>query len=188
MAGPLDLYDLADAYLLDCADALDTIPSYDPDLEGSPERAFVSPGIPVADFVGRDCCTQLAVRVTPITEQDTTPSGPDAGLRSARFAWINSVTLVAYISRCIPTGSSSSTGLYTPPTPAQLNAASRQHLADAWALWNHLHGLVHAEHLVSLCEQVFFEGLTDAVPSGGCAGWQAVVRVALEGYEEVIGS
>jgi hypothetical protein len=192
--GPLDLYDLAYAYLLDCADALDTIPdaglAHTPpvDLEGAPERMFVSPGIPVNDFVGPDCCTQLAVRVEPIQEQATTPDGLDAGLRAgSRYAWVNQVTLIATISRCIPSGENAVSG-FVPPSPDELNLASMQHTADSWALWNHLHNLVRAEHLVSLCEQVFFDGLIPAVPAGGCAGWSAVIRVALEGYEELIGS
>lgn len=187
MAGPTDLYDLAFAYLLDCADALDTIPDADPTLEGAPVRQYVSPGIPVADFVGADCCTQLAVNVTGPQEQGTTPDGMDAGRRAARYGWVNEVTLVAYIYRCIPSGDSSIQG-YTPPTVAELNQSSKQHLADNWALWNHLHNLVHAEHLVSLCDQVFFDGLIDQVPSGGCAGWTCTIRAALEGYEELIGS
>lgn len=190
-AGPLDLYDLAYAFLLDCEEALDTIPdaglAYTPpvDLEGAPDRSFVSPGVPVNDFVGPDCCTQLTVRVEPIGEQDTTPAGLEAGKRAGRYGWVNTVTLVATISRCIATGENGVSG-FTPPTPDQLNFNSMQHTADAWALWNHLHNLVRAEHLVSLCEQVFFDGLIPAVPAGGCAGWSAVIRVALEGYEELL--
>jgi hypothetical protein len=184
--GPDDLYLIAQAYLDDCAEALDTIPDFIPELEGAPERQFLSPGMPVADFVGRDCCTQLVVRVDPIGELDTTPGGLDAGRRAVREAWKNSVTMVAHIFRCIPTGTSSATAVFVPPSADALTTSARQHYADAWALWNHLHNLVRAEHLVSLCDEVFFDGLIPMIPAGGCAGWTAVIRVGLEGYEELL--
>jgi hypothetical protein len=183
--GPDDLWQIAQAYLDDCAEALDTIPDFVPELDGAPERQFLSPGMPVSDFVDRDCCSQLAVRVDPIVELGTTPGGLDAGRRAAREAWKNSVTLVAHIWRCIPSGDNAMGG-FIPPSASELTLASRQIYADAWALWNHLHNLVRAEHLVSLCDEVFFDGLIPMVPAGGCAGWTAVIRVSLEGYEELL--
>lgn len=188
MAGPGDLHDLAEAVLDEAVEALDSIPDFDPTLEGAPERYFVSPGIPVADFVGRDCCSQIAVWVTPTTEGDTTPAGPDAGMRSSRFAWINYVGLNIAASRCIPTGDSSAVGIYTPPSAAVLTEASRQLNADGWALWNHMHNAVHAERILAHCDQVFIDGITAAIPSGGCAGWLLTMRAALGGYSENLGS
>lgn len=50
-AGPGDLYDLAQDLLAACVEALDTIPTYEPTLDGAPDRAFVVGGQPAAD-----CC------------------------------------------------------------------------------------------------------------------------------------
>lgn len=188
MPGPGDLHDLCEAVRDAAAEALDSILDFDPTLEGAPDRQFVSPGIPVADFVGRDCCSQIAVWAVPTTEGDTSPAGPDAGRRSSRYAWINYVGLNVSVSRCIPTGQSSSVGLYTPPSADVLNEASRQHNADGWALWNHMHNAVKAEEILSLCDQVFIDNMIPAIPAGGCAGWVMAMRAALDGYTEELGS
>ncbi len=188
MPGPGDLHDLAEAVLDAAAEALDTILDFDPTLEGAPERQFVSPGVPVADFVGQDCCSQIAVWAVPTTEADTTPGGLDAGRRSSRYAWINQVGINISISRCIPTGSSSSVGLYSPPAAAELTESARQHNFDGWALWNHMHAAVKAEHIMSICDEVFIDNMIPAIPAGGCAGWVMSLRAALGGYSEVLGS
>lgn len=188
MAGPGDLHDLAEAVLDEAVAALDSIPDFDPTLDGAPDRYFVSPGIPVSDFVGRDCCSQIAVWVTPTIEADTTPGGMDIGRRASRYAWINQVGLSIAASRCIPTGSSSSVGLYSPPTADELTEASRQLNADGWALWNHMHNAIKAEHILTLCDAVSIDGITAAIPAGGCAGWVLTMRAALGGYTEELGS
>ena len=188
MPGPGDLHVLALAFLLDVADALDTIPDDDPTLEGAPLRQFISPGVPVNDFVGRDCCSQIAVWALPTVEADTAPGGLDAGKRAGRHAWINHVGLSAAVSRCIPMGESGSLELFTPPSADVLTEAARQHNADGWALWNHLHNAVHAEHLLTLCDEVAFDGITPAIPAGGCSGWVVAIRANLGGYTETIGS
>lgn len=184
MPGPGDLHDLAQVILDEAVTGLDAIPDYEPDLLGSPERAFVSPGTPVADFVGVDCCSQVAIWVTPTNEMDTTPGGNDAGRRSSRYAWKNDVGFSLAVSRCIPTGSSSSAGIYTPPSATELTEASRQHNADHWALWNHMHNAVNAEQILSLCDNVRVIGIVAAIPSGGCAGWVMTLAASLDGYSE----
>jgi len=186
LPGPLDAHYLALAFLDDVAASLDSIPDYDPTLEGAPERQFVSPGISVDDFVGRDCCSQIAVWITPLTEAGTSPGGLDDGKRASRFAWINQVSLTARVTRCFPTSSVSTAGIYTPPTADELTEAAKQHDADAWALWNYLHSAVHKEHLLEHCDEVFFDNITAIVPSGGCGGWVVSVRAALGGYEATI--
>lgn len=174
MAGPGDLHALALEYLAVCADALDTIPDYEPHLLGAPQRQLVNPGLPAWD-----CCDQLAVYAQPINEAATTPGGLTAGKRVS-LGRINHVLLSASITRCIPTD-------VEPPT-AELTASAEQTNADAWALWNHIFNLIMAEQFLTLCQEVFFEGITPAVPSGGCGGWVATVRVALDGYQETISS
>lgn len=188
MPGPGDLHDLAEAILDAAVEALDTIPDFDPSLLGSPERAFVSPGLPVSDFVGADCCSQLAIWVTPTAEMDTFPGGNDVGKRSARYAWKNQVGFSLQVNRCIPTGTSSSVGVYSPPTPTQLTEAARQHDADHWALWNHMHNAVHAGRILDLCDNVTIQNIVAAVPSGGCAGWTMTLSASLDGYGELFGS
>jgi len=185
---PEDLFLLAEAYLAEVADALDTILDFDPTLEGAPERQFVSPGQPVMDFVGRDCCSQIAVFAQPVIEGDTTPGGFEAGRRSMRFAWKNEVSLSAVVSRCIPTGESSNTGVFRPPSAASLTASSRQHLLDLWVLWNYLHQSVHSERLLEHCDEVRFDGAIPAIPQGGCAGVVVNLTASLGGYIEEIGS
>jgi hypothetical protein len=185
--GPLDSHDLNLAVLDVIVDALDSLPIFDAALQGAPERQFISPGLPVDDFVGEDCCAQVSVWGVPITEADTTPGGLDAGRRSSRFAWINQVAINARVTRCFPTGSSSASGFY-PPSVDVLTETSRQHDADGWALWNHLHNAVHQEQLLTHCDAFFFDGMLPIIPSGGCAGWVVSLRASLGGYEETLGS
>lgn len=174
MAGPGDLHALAEEYLAACSDALDTIPSYEPQLLGAPARQFVSPGLPAWD-----CCDQLAVYVQPINEADTTPGGLAAGKRHTTGR-INHVRLSAGITRCIPTD--------VEPPPGQLTASAEQLNADAWALWNHIFNLVRSGQLLTLCQEMFFEGINPVIPSGGCGGWVVNVRVELDGYLETLSS
>jgi len=186
--GPGDLHVLTQAILDAAIEGLDTIPSYEPDLVGCPDRHFVSPGIPVNDFVAADCCSQLAIWVQPSQELGTTPGGLDAGRRSARYAWKNDVHFSLAISRCIPVGSSSATAVFTPPTAEALTEASRQHHADHWSLWNHMHNAVNAEDIMSLCDNVTILTMVPAVPAGGCSGWVMSLAAALDGYSEPVGS
>lgn len=176
MAGPGDLHVLCEEYLAACAEALDTIPTYEPHLLGAPDRQFVSPGLSVWD-----CCDpgQLAVWPTPLTEADTSPGGLAAGHR-VNLGRINHVLLSAEITRCIPTD--------LEPEPAVLAAAAEQINADAWALWNHLFNLIGSGALLTLCQEVFFDGIFAVNPSGGCGGWVANVRIQLDGYQENLGS
>lgn len=181
MPGPLDLADLAETFLQLCVDALNTLPAQG--LQGAQDRRYVSPGLPVWD-----CPDMLVVHVQPVVEADTTPGGLDAGRRSARFARINHVGLIATSLRCIPTGSENNVGTWVPPDPVELGAAARQLNADAWALWNHLFNAVHAEGLLTLCDEVFWDAITPVIPSGGAAGWLVTARASLGGYTELFGS
>jgi len=175
-----DLQLLAQAYLDACAEALDTIPAFDGGLLGAPDRKFVSAGAPVWD-----CCEQLAVHVVALGEADTSPGGLAAGKRFTTGR-INHVILQATVTRCVSTGIEATGGNYQPPTVAALMADSVQHDADGWALWNHLFNLQSSGLFLTLCDEVFFEGITAAAPAGGCAGWIATLRVYLGGYNETL--
>lgn len=186
MADIGDLHLLAQAYLDACAEALDTIPPWDAvqptpaGLLGAPTRQFVSAGLPVWD-----CCEQLAVNVVDITEAPTSPGGLPSGKRYT-YGRLNHVVLQATITRCVPTGVEAMGGNYQPPPAAALNAAAVQHDADGWALWNHLFNLQSSGLFLTLCDEVFFEGITAAAPAGGCAGWVAIIRAELGGYTETL--
>lgn len=182
MAGPGDLHALAVALLDVCIESLDTIPDFEPHLDGAPTRAFVSPGQPVFD-----CCDQLTVHVQQINDADTLPGALNAGHR-AKFGKINHVTLIVTSTRCITTGGETRSGGLEIPSAEDLQDDAEQLDADAWALWNHAFNMTQAEEFRTLCDEVFFDGINSIVPSGGCAGWTVTVRVALEGYAETLGS
>lgn len=185
MSSPDALHAFALEFLGECVDILNTIPTLVPGqgLLGAPERYFVSPGLPAWD-----CCEQLAVHAAPMAEADTTPSGLDAGRRSARFARINHPSFVATITRCVPTGELTAGGTVKLPESVDLTMAARQINADGWALWNGLFNRVYAGRLLTLCDEVFWDAIIPVVPAGGCAGWTVTMRASLGGYPETLGT
>lgn len=174
--GPQDLHTLAVDLLAAMVESLDTIPVYEASLIGAPERQFVSPGTPVWD-----CCDQIAIHPPLIQQGGTEPSGLAAGKRHL-FGTITHVTFLGTATRCIPTVDD----LGRAPTLAALQASAEQLNADGWALWNHLYNLQSSGLLLSLCDQVFFDGISAVAPSGGCAGWTVQVRAYLDGYPETL--
>lgn len=170
--GPEDLHDLLQEFLDACIEALDTIPVFAPGLVGAPERSYISPG-QSAD----DCCPQLTVWSQAVGESPNSP-GSFRG-RSATDSQTNVIQVIARIIRCVPTGDGGN-----PPDPTDLQDAAEQINADGWALWNHLYNMVRAEELFMLCGEVFWDGLRSIVPSGGCGGWNLILRVQLDGYLE----
>lgn len=176
-SGPTDLQDLADELLNASIDALNTIPLFDPTLEGAPDRAFVCLGAPALD-----CCPQLTVHIPQILQAPTEPGGLAAGRREAGS--INHIYLVVTSVRCAPGPDARG----NPPSVADLTASAEQLDADAWALWNHLQNLWRAGDLFTLCGGVFWDALRPLGPSGQCAGWTFSIHVTLDGYEEAIAS
>lgn len=179
--GPEDLQSLAEELLTVCVEALNTIPTYAPGLGGAPARAFVSPGLPVFDWVepaadSTGCCDQVAVHVEAITDAPTSPGGLAAGQKKAK---INHVSLIATVTRCVPT----SDGGF-PPAVADLEASAAQINADGWALWNHIFNLVREGLFLTSCTEAFFDGMRSIRPSGGCGGFVLNFRAQLDGYEE----
>lgn len=167
MADATDLHALAVSFLDVCVDALDTLLALG--LAGAPTRRFVSPGLPALD-----CCDQLAVHVEAVRESDTTPAGALTTGRRLTLGRVSEATLVATITRCVPSDHS--------PSAVLLDAAAAQTNADAWVLWN---GVVHAVrggHFLTGCSSVTFDGATAMVPSGGCGGWTFRITPVLEGY------
>ena len=171
--GPGDLYQHADELLFVCVDALNTIPTYEPTLDGAPDRYFVAPGQPAAD-----CCPQLTVHVGPIGEFFSSAPPPKAS-----DARINRVQFIATLFRCVPTLTAGG----NPPDLHDQAAAAEQIDADGWALWNHVWNLVRNGTLFARCNP-FVQSMTPLVPSGGCGGWILTVSAHIDGYEETSGT
>lgn len=165
---PTDLHDLAVEFLTACEEALDTVPTYAPELGGAPARAFVSPGAPVFD-----CCDQLAVYVSVVSERTY-----------VKGSGVNDVQLVATATRCTPVPDSQG----NPPSTADMQASAEQLNADKWALWNHLHALILAGELFERCCEVRWGLLTTINPLGGCAGSSLTITVCFDGYESALGT
>lgn len=177
---PCELHRYAEELLVAAAESLDTIPDLcGTGYDGAPERQLISPGVPVAD-----CCPMLAVWIANIGEGARTPAVLAADVR------INRPQFHVLILRCIPSGTMQN-GKYVPPTAEALTAASAQHHADVWALWNHLLNLVNAfpdSLLFSKCQDLLWAPALAQTPAGGCAGWQLTLLPGIDGYNEDLGT
>lgn len=184
MPGPTDLHTQAVEILDAAVAALDTIPLYDPALDGAPDRAFVSPGAPSID-----CCPgggQLTVHVDRLADAFVKSGLEQGKLRPGKK---NHVSFVITMARCVVDRRTSATSQLTiPPFPDDQQETAAQTDADAWAIWNHLYNLWRADALFTLCGEVFFEIAQSLPQSGGCTLWQMVIRASLDGYESVSSS
>ena len=171
--GPNDLQTQCEDLLAAAVDALDTIPSLAPGLQGAPERAFVSAGTPALD-----CCDQLTVNAAPIAEAPTVPLEMGAGTRHQQGFRKNYVGFQVTITRC-------GSWVDLPPDPVLLQAVAEQTNADAWALWNYLWNVTRnpPASLFTICGGVYFDRLSPLTPSGMCSGWVLSMRAEIEGYE-----
>jgi len=173
VAGPGDLFETANDLLLAAAEALDTVPDFlGTGFLGAPDRQFIAPGNPV-----HDCCEQLAVWVNPVGAGSRSPG------TLAPVMQITRPTFRVHATRCVPTGRLVGKQ-YVPPTPEVLSASAEQHLADGWALWNHIFNMVNAELLFQQCLDMVQWNMTVITPSGGCVGWELSFVVGLDGYAE----
>lgn len=177
MNGPGDLHALAVVFKDAMVEALDSVHTADPTLLPAPERAYVSPGLPVFD-----CPTQLAVYANPVLELQTFPIGL-AEAKRIRVGHITHVRILGVATRCLKTGDE-----FNAPTVVELEEDARQIHADGWALWNHMWSLIHEEQIVEGCQGAVFEGMTQLTPSGGSGGWELRIRVELDGYNTTFGT
>lgn len=182
MASPLDLKALLDELLAQSAAALDTIPDSDPGLEGAPDRAFVAPGRPALEG-----CDQLAVHAQNILDSPTGPGGLNDGKRNTQGKR-NHVRLVITIDRCVADSRQGMQNMTQPYLTSDLEAAAAQTSADAWALWNYLFDAWRSGQLLTMCEELFFEGMTALPEEGGRAGWTLTLRANLDGYDTTASS
>ncbi len=175
---PTSLQELALEVLDVATEALDTIPILAPGLEGAPERAFISPGRPALEG-----CGQLCVYVDSVFDADTNPGGLAAGRRNVMMKR-NHVRLIVTIDRCV-IDSRQGDQAYLQPYPASdLTATAEQTNADGWALWNHIYNAWRSERFLTVCTELFFEGLRALPEEGGRAGWTLTLRAILDGYQE----
>lgn len=176
MSSPQELHDTADEVKQVAVAALNLIPTLpgSTDLEGAPDRALVTPGLPVDD-----CCAQVAVHVDPVTED------ADRAGNRMKAGWINMVVFTVTSGRCIPGGGLDGTRVFK-PSVEQLELSARQLNADAWALWNGLKN-AHRDGLIfSRCDRVSFGPMQSRNPSGGCGGWTLEITASVQGFNPEI--
>ena len=171
--GPGDLHELADELRDVCVEALDSIPTFAglEDLAGSPEYVAVWPGAPLSE-----CCDDgtLAVHVNNITDRH-------ARSGNAGAPKLNLPNLIVTLQRCVQVVTES--GELVPA--AEVEAYSRQHDADGWALWNHIYNLIEQEEFLTRCQFITFNAMIPLPLDGGCGGWQLSFTAHLDGYREV---
>lgn len=175
MSDSTDLHAAAQALLLACIDALDQETD-----EGSPERRFVSPGVPPWD-----CPEQLTVHVGGpyIAETNAGRGGPlTPGHRIADAGVLTLVQMTVTILRCLPTVTSEGDVIEF-PAPADLDAAAAVVNRDLWAIWNFLVDRKRTGELFGGdCREFSLDPASSIGSQGGAGGWQIPVRVHLGGY------
>lgn len=136
----------------------------------APASQFLSPSRPAID------CEFLAVQITRLAEDTTSPLTLTAVKRRNHFGNIILATFVIYIVRCAPEIKG-----VNPPSDAAKTASAAMVQEDAWALWNGIR-----EYQASLfddCLGVYFDGGVPIQESGGFVGWQFQIRASVEGYD-----
>src|SRR5262249_45264703 len=97
-------------------------------------------------------------------------------------------TFRIHATRCVPTGHLDKVRkIYIPPDADRVTEASRQILADGWALWNRLFNMINADPeplIFSHCMDLVNWGMQSITPGGGCGGWEMQFTVAVDGYGE----
>jgi hypothetical protein len=166
------LYELAQCLLTAAADALDETDA------GTPGRQVVYYGTPTLD-----CCGELAVWVQSLQQGTTAPLLPP--LQPGHRVFDGSRNLPALhllATRCVPTPDSRG----NPPAADAITAAAKTVITDGWALWNGIQKRIRAKNLFpgGGCSEYFMDGLQAIAPSGGCAGWQMVIRFAIDGIPD----
>jgi hypothetical protein len=135
----------------------------------APESQFLTATRPAID------CEFVAVQVSRITEDTTSPLGITETKKRNAFGNIILATFVIWVVRC---GPDISGGL--PPSDAGKTANATIVQEDAWALWN---GFRDAQDvLFDGCLGVYFDGGTPVQESGGFVGWTFQIRASIEGY------
>ena len=162
-----DLYDAANELLVACQTVLATTAA------GSPDRAYVSPGVPAFE------CDQLTVHAPLLGEEFTSPLNPAAasGHRD-RYQRVNLATLVVTLVRCAPTSQDGGKAAETP----DLDALAVTLLTDGWALWNGIMQLIREGVLFSACREKHFDSAAALPLQGNVGGWTLTFRIHIPGF------
>jgi hypothetical protein len=140
-----------------------------------PDRRYVeSCNVTAPVTFGDDCAQQLTVHVGSLTKAAAV-IGNDRQNQGCNMVW--EAPFVVTLLRCYPIQEED-------PGPDALDAESRKHLRDGWALAS---GLVRRWHANTLapnahlgdCQYVRWGNVTCIAPRGGILGWTLTVTIPL---------
>jgi hypothetical protein len=139
---------------------------------GTPTLSYISPAAPAFD-----CCPALIVNVQAMGEEATSPLSPAAatGMRD-RYGRVILAQLVISALRCAPKVQADGSVLTT-----DIEASAVEVQEDAWALWNGITCAIKNGTFEDLCSIVHIDRSASISESGGCVGWQFVVRAEIGG-------
>ena len=135
----------------------------------APTSQFLASGRPAFD------CEFVAVQVTRLAEDATSPTSVLSTKKRNHFGNIILATFVIYVVRCGPNISS---GL--PPNDASKTSNASLVFEDGWAIWNGIRDV--QDELFDDCLGIYFDGGLPLPDSGGYVGWQFTIRASIPGY------
>lgn len=145
---------------------------------GVPARRYRSAGLPVWDFVGPGCDSQLTVTLGPVT---IWPGPISAAAPEYSPNRLRTYLFVVELARAVPTQK----GNGAAPTAADLDAAGAQYCADFFALdrWKRSLGWsskgIPPELTTLGVLQVVDSTVTGVQPQGGMVGVRATILLAM---------
>lgn len=164
------------------AELLDTCEQILATTVGGPvAKAYLYPGLPALDTN----CDQVCVYQTGIADEQTSPLAPIPATGHRRgWVYVNLVTLMVMVARCIRTGGTSG-GAYRPPSAAQSTEDAEKVMEDGWALWCGISAAIRQEGLFGgVCQDIRLLGLTPLLPQGGLGGWTLPVQFEVGGIPD----
>lgn len=133
-----------------------------------PDRRYSHAGEVAVD------CAQLVVTSSRL--YPGTPAQEAQRPLDGRF--MRSAELVVWLLRCVPVATSTAT-TFSPPSPAELDAAGLEVLTDLWLLPDAVNQAYLAGDFMTRCDNLAFVGAVPYGPAGGFGGtvatWQAQV-------------
>lgn len=159
------MYELAQSALEVSLAALETT------VGGAPARYYVSPARPPFD-----CCPFLAVYVSQVGEETTSPFSPPAATGGRqRYGRINLVTLHVLALRCFEWDGQNA------PDADYIESVAREVDEDGWALWCGFHNAIQAGVFLDNCADVHMDYGRPIEERGMCVGWDMQLRAELGG-------
>ena len=139
---------------------------------GTPSLSYISPAAPAFD-----CCPALIVNVQGLGEEFTSPLYPvgSTGMRD-KFGRVILAQLVISALRCAPKVQGDGSVL-----TADIEAVAVQVQQDGWALWCGITCAIKNGIFEDLCSIVHLDRSQVIPESGGCVGWQFIIRAEIGG-------